>query len=88
MDQSSLIVVIAVLGLLVTVGVQLATVTFKSGRNEARLAELERWRIDMRKDMHEISDRLQMISRQLTGVETMINERTDRRSLVRREDPL
>jgi peptidoglycan hydrolase CwlO-like protein len=79
-------VMIAVIALLLTVGIQLATVTFKSGRNDARLEELERWRQDMRKDMHEISDQLSQISRQLFSVSTLIDERTERRQFSRGEN--
>jgi hypothetical protein len=75
--------IVGIVGLLITLAIQLASVTFKSGRNEARIDELERWRSDMRRDMHEISEQLQRISRQVSGVETLIDERTERRTLKR-----
>lgn len=86
MGWDTVSVMVGIVMLLLAVGVQLATVTFKSGQNDARLKELERWRTDMRKDMHEISDRLQTISIQLSGVVTLIEERTDRRSFMRRAE--
>jgi uncharacterized protein (UPF0335 family) len=45
----------------------------------ARVEELERWRNNMRQDMHEISDKLEGMGEELKHLVTLIEERTDRR---------
>lgn len=79
--------IVAVLTLVITVGVMVSNVNYRSGQNDARLVALELWRTDMRKDMHEISDKLQTISVQLSGLATLLQERTERRAMPRITDP-
>ena len=44
-----------------------------------RLDELERWRLVVRKDMHEVSDVLAGMTVELKRLATVIEERTERR---------
>ena len=44
------------IGILLTFAIFMANVIYRTGHLSARVEELERWRIDIRKDMHEISD--------------------------------
>lgn len=70
---------LALAGILLTLSMFLAGCIYWTGHLSARVQELERWRVDMRKDMHEISETLQGISRQLAQLTTMVDERTERR---------
>ncbi len=69
----------AAIGISVTVAMFLAGVVFNMGRVSARIEELERWRLSIRIDMHEISDRLEDMSTNLKHLATLIEERTERR---------
>lgn len=66
-------------GVLLTFSIFLANVIYKTGHLSARVEELERWRTDVRKDMHEISDRLEEVGTELRRLTTLIEERTERR---------
>ena len=70
----------SVIGSLVTLGLFLAGVIYKMGHHSARLESLEEWRSNIRLDMHEISDKLEAISTQVSGLATLIQERTRRRA--------
>ena len=65
-------------GALVTLGVFLITVIFRVGHVSARVEELERWRISIRADMHEISDKLELVFVELKRLTTLMEERTAR----------
>jgi DNA anti-recombination protein RmuC len=69
----------AILGVCVTVLLAVIALFFRAGHLAARVEELERWRGTIRVDMREISDILERLGRQLTTVETLIRERTERR---------
>lgn len=69
----------AILVVSVTILIAVIGLFFRFGHLSARVEELERWRTDMRKDMHEISDILESIRLQLKNLETLMLERTDRR---------
>jgi hypothetical protein len=49
------------------------------GEHSSRLQELEKWRDNIRVDMHEISDLLFGLDKKLTEVKTLVEERTNRR---------
>jgi hypothetical protein len=72
---------------LITFSIFLSTVIFRMGHLSARVEELEKWRANMRNDMHEISDQMAEIVRQMGELHTLITERTERRALPR-ECPL
>ena len=76
----------SVIGSLVTLGLFLAGVIYKMGHHSARLESLEEWRSNIRLDMHEISDKLEAISTQVSGLATLIQERTRRRTDVRADE--
>ena len=65
-------------GALVTLGVFIITVIFRVGHVSARVEELERWRISIRADMHEISDKLELVFVELKRLTTLMEERTAR----------
>jgi hypothetical protein len=67
-------------GSVVTLGLFVIGVTFRMGRHDARIDALEKWRDNIRLDMHEISDQIQGLSKQMTALATLIEERTDRRT--------
>lgn len=73
----------AILTVLVTVLLATFALFFRAGRLDSRVESLEKWRDNVRNDMHEISDQISNLSKQVTNVETLIRERTDRRSLPR-----
>lgn len=66
-------------GVILTFSVFLANVIYKTGHLSARVEELERWRSDVRKDLHEVSDKLEDVGNELHRLSTLIEERTDRR---------
>jgi hypothetical protein len=49
------------------------------GDHTIRIQALEIWRQDIRKDMHEISDKMTQVITDVHGVRTLIEERTERR---------
>lgn len=75
--------VIGLIGAVVTLGIFVLTISFKMGHHSARIESLEKWRDNIRIDMHEISDKLENISKQMTTLTTLIEERTDRRLSTR-----
>lgn len=79
-DVTSASVWIAAIGLLITFSTFLATVIFRSGEFTARLEELEKWRANLRDDMHEISDQLSEMNNKLVSLFTLVEERTERRT--------
>ena len=74
------------IGILLTFAIFMANVIYRTGHLSARVEELERWRIDIRKDMHEISDKLEDVTTALRHLTTLIEERTDRRLVAREKD--
>lgn len=71
--------VFAILGSTITLGIFVAGVIYKMGHHAARLESLESWRANVRLDMHEISDKLDLLSNQMVNLTTLVEERTDRR---------
>ena len=69
----------AAIAILLTVSIFLANVIYRTGHVSARVEELERWRIDIRKDLHEVSDKLEEMNRTLKELAVLIQERTERR---------
>lgn len=63
------------IGSTVTLAIFLSGVIFKMGQHSARLESLETWRTNIRLDMHEISDKLQEISTQVTTITVMLDRR-------------
>jgi len=61
----------------------LAGMFFQMGKHSARIEALEKWREGIRKDMHEISDKLGEVVVELERLATLIEERTERRSATR-----
>lgn len=70
---------IAGVGLLIAFSTFLATVIYRGGHVAARVEELEKWRENMRGDMHEISEQMTKVAVAVHGLTTLIEERTDRR---------
>ena len=66
-------------GVLLTFTIFLANVIFKTGHLAARVEELERWRTDVRKDLHEVSDKLEVMNSSLMSLSVLIRERTNRK---------
>lgn len=77
------VAVIGVLGLVLTFSTSIVMIAFRVGSMSARLDELEKWRKDIRADMHEISDQLIAVGKELHGLSVLIVERTDRRIIPR-----
>lgn len=75
------------IGVILTFSVFLANVIYKTGHLSARVEELERWRTDVRKDLHEVSDKLEQVSSELHRLSVLIEERTDRRFFPRSRGP-
>ncbi len=68
---------------MLTLAVFLANVIYRTGHLSARVEELERWRITIRQDIHEISEILTNVGNELNRLTTMIEERTERRISIR-----
>lgn len=66
----------ALLGSIVTIGIFVLSLFLKlyrmDGDHTARLVQLEIWRSNVRNDMHEISDRMEENSNQITKITTML----------------
>jgi hypothetical protein len=75
--------VAAVVGVILSFGAGLVHVTFRSGRLDARIEELEKWRTAVRGDMHEVSDELKALTLEVRKLATIIEERTERRVTFR-----
>lgn len=71
------------IGVLLTFSIFLANVIYRTGHLSARVEELERWRNDVRKDFHEVSDTLNEMKQEFQRLATLIEERTDRRLFAR-----
>lgn len=74
------------IGILLTLSIFLAQIIFKTGHISARVEEIERWRINIRTDMHEISEEIKTMSSKLKELSTLIEERTERRTIQREDD--
>lgn len=72
--------VLAILSVVLTFSIFLATVIFHTGKLTARVEQLEAWRGSIRQDMHEISETLGTISQEIKTLTTLIDERTERRN--------
>jgi len=72
-------------GALITLALFLAGVIFKMGHHSARLESLEEWRRNIRLDMHEISEKLDGLTKDIDNVKTLIEERTERRLIPRQQ---
>jgi len=72
------------IGVLLTFSIFLANVIYRTGHLSARVEELERWRLTVRQDMHEISDILTNMTSELHRLATLIEERTERRIIERK----
>ncbi len=70
-------------GSVVTLGLFLLSVTFRMGEHSSRLHELEKWRDNIRLDMHEISDLIAGIDKKLIALTALFEERTERRNMPR-----
>lgn len=70
-----------IVGILLTFSIFLAGVIFKMGHLAARVEEIEKWRVNMRVDMHEISDKLEEMNTYLKYLATLMAERTERRGV-------
>lgn len=64
-------------------GIFLAGVIYKMGHHAARLEALELWRVNIRTDMHDISENIERMSNHLASLATLIEERTERRDFKR-----
>lgn len=73
----------AAVGILLTFAIFLANVIYRTGHLSARVEELERWRINVRQDMHEISEKLEELGNCIRTLTTVIEERTERRMVLR-----
>lgn len=58
-------------------------IAFKVGGMSAKIEELQRWRADIRADLHEVSDQLDAVRKELHGLGVLIVERTERRTSTR-----
>ncbi len=73
----------ALLAVEVTVVLFVVGVVYGMGKHSARLESLEKWREGIRIDMHEISDKLEILANAVEKVKTLIEERTERRLVMR-----
>lgn len=69
----------AMAGVVSTLAIFLAGVIFHAGHVSARVQELERWRVSIRDDMHEISEKIGALDGSIRALVTVVEERTERR---------
>jgi DNA anti-recombination protein RmuC len=75
--------VYTIIGILLTFSIFLANVIYRTGHLSARVEEIERWRTNIRQDMHEISEKLEEVGNTLKYLATLIEERTERGTNIR-----
>jgi len=75
----------AIIGVLLTFSIFLANVIYRTGHLAARVEELERWRVNVRTDLHEVSEILTGMTTELKRLATLIEERTDRRLFTQKK---
>jgi hypothetical protein len=79
--------IIGLIGVLITFSTFLAVAIWKggfvSGELASRVSELERWRGNVRDDLHEVSDQLTALVGEVKALVTLVEERTERRLPLR-----
>jgi len=74
---------IAIISIVVTILIvsitALINLAYKQGHLGARVEALEKWRTDIRRDMHEISEKIEHLGKELRAIHILIDERTERR---------
>lgn len=70
-------------GVEVSIAIFAVGVIFWLGYHKAKIDSLEKWRDNIRTDMHEISDLIQGLSQKIAELTTLIEERTNRREFKR-----
>lgn len=78
--------VISIVSLAITFAIFLFGVVFKMGHLSARVESLEKWRENLRADMHEISEQMGKLTEEMRTIHTLIEERTERRTLIRKAE--
>lgn len=73
------------LAVILSFGSSLAFVIYKTGQVTARVEAIEQWRLRVRNDMHEVSEAVQGLTAEISKLKTLIEERTERRSGIVRE---
>ncbi len=71
-------------GLAFSMLIAYGSLAYRQGHQSARMEELEKWRANMRGDMHEISEKLEAVTGSIERLVTLIDERTERRELTRK----
>jgi uncharacterized protein (DUF3084 family) len=66
-------------GVILAFSNSLRNLSFRAGRLDARVEQLETWRNSVRGDMHEVSEDLQKLTIEVQRLATVIEERTHRR---------
>ena len=77
---------IAGVSVLIVFSTFLSSVIYRSGHLSARVEELEKWRLSMRADMHEISTQMTLVVTEIKGLHTLVEERTIPRWATRATD--
>lgn len=77
---------IALAGAIVGLSIFVINNAFRLGHHSARLESLESWRANIRIDMHEISEKLEVISDAVRELKTIVEERTERRITLREKN--
>lgn len=67
------------IALLLTFSIFLSHVIYKTGHLAARVEILESWKGNIRNDMHEVSDKLEVLAGEVRELRTLIAERTHQR---------
>ena len=78
-------ITVTILIILITALINLA---YRMGHMGARVETLEEWKLRVRDDMHEISNKLESLAIELKAIHTLINERTEKRFISPRSLPL
>ncbi len=70
---------VGIVGLALSMLIAYGSLAYRLGHQSARVEAIERWRVNMRDDMHEISDKISEMTAAMEKLSTLINERTERR---------
>jgi hypothetical protein len=78
-------IVWTIIGILLTIATLVGNVVYRSGHLSARVESLEEWRVNIRQDMHEISEKIEENNKLIHQVIVLVEERTERRLTVREQ---
>lgn len=78
---------VSIIGSLSALFIAILVLFYRAGQFSAQISDLIEWRNRVRNDMHEISDKLEVVAVAIRTLTTLVEERTERRSTDRTPHP-